>query len=95
VEPLSTEGQIVVEERINKPNGEAVVTQFVRGNFLGKVGADSYLLGRVRQVLRVHSGERQADICREIDFKVLADQEQGETEGTMTFRFTSISCNLR
>lgn len=37
VTPLSTEGQIVIEERKSKPNGDVDVTQYVRGNFLGKV----------------------------------------------------------
>jgi len=36
-EPLSTEGQIVIEEKQGKPNGEVSVVQYIRGNFLGKV----------------------------------------------------------
>lgn len=36
-EPLSTEGQIVIEEKQGKPNGEVTVVQYIRGNFLGKV----------------------------------------------------------
>lgn len=37
VTPLSTEGQIVIEEKQSKPNGEVNIVQYVRGNFLGKV----------------------------------------------------------
>ena len=36
-EPLSTEGQIVIEEKQSKPNGEVNIIQYIRGNFLGKV----------------------------------------------------------
>ena len=35
--PLSTEGQIVIEEKQVKPNGEVNIIQYIRGNFLGKV----------------------------------------------------------
>ena len=35
--PLKTEGQIIIEEKVNKPNGEVNITQYVRGAFLGKV----------------------------------------------------------
>jgi hypothetical protein len=36
-QPLSTEGQIVIEEKQSKPNGEVCIIQYIRGNFLGKV----------------------------------------------------------
>ena len=50
--PLSTEGQIIIEEKQNKPNGEVNIVQYVRGNFLGKVTNSSLNFpGRVRKVL--------------------------------------------
>jgi hypothetical protein len=41
ITPLSTEGQIVIEEKQSKPNGEVNIIQYVRGNFLGKVSKTS------------------------------------------------------
>ena len=34
---MSTDGQIVIEEKQSKPNGEVNIIQYIRGNFLGKV----------------------------------------------------------
>ena len=55
--PLSTEGQIVIEEKQSKPNGEVHVVQYIRGNFLGKVLFCILIttaIGRFRKMLRIH-----------------------------------------
>jgi heme-binding NEAT domain protein len=42
--PLSTEGQIVIEEKQSKPNGEVDIIQYIRGNFLGKVSKLKFVI---------------------------------------------------
>ena len=37
ITPMNTDGQIIIEEKQSKPNGEVNITQYVRGTFLGKV----------------------------------------------------------
>ena len=45
---IAAEGQLIVEEKIVKVNGEMTIRKYAKGRFLGKVSTDRNRLGRLR-----------------------------------------------